>query len=222
MGLIANTMKKICNLIILDASGSMTDKASEVRYGLVRLFEEIQKANELKQRTIVCDFSSAGDFNVLVNTKKPEELTLEVADSYGTRGMTALYDAIGKAFALVGKNYDGVFVNIMTDGQENNSVEFRLKDIQALIGKKRKKGWAITFMGTTEEALKEAGTWGVSQGNMLKYADTKGGAATASLKRSAARQKYFERVMSTPKEKLSTDDLFETHDSADKKVGDDK
>ena len=205
-------MKKICNLIILDASGSMSDKAVEVRSGLINLFEDIQLSDKLKQRTIVCDFSSAGDFNILINTKKADKLTLTVADEYRTRGMTALYDAIGKAFSLVDKKFDGVFVSIMTDGLENNSVEFRLEDIQSLIRKKRKKGWAITFMGTTEDALKEAGHWGVSKGNMLKYMDSGKGVKSASKKRVTARRAYCDILMSETPSPRSSDNLFEDKD----------
>ena len=205
-------MKKICNLIILDASGSMTDKAVEVRSGLMNLFEDIQKPAKLKQRTIVCDFSSAGDFNVLINTKKAAKLTHEIAEAYRTRGMTALYDAIGKAFSLVDKKYDGVFVNIMTDGMENNSLEFRLEDVKSLIRKKRKKDWAITFMGTTEDALKEAGHWGISKGNMLKYMDSAKGVESASQKRVSARRMYSDMIMSESSSKLKSDGLFRDED----------
>jgi Mg-chelatase subunit ChlD len=204
-------MKKICNLIILDASGSMTDKAIEVRLGLLNLFGDIQTADDVKNRTIVCDFSSAGDFNVLIDTKKAHKLTREIAERYQTRGMTALYDAIGKGFNLIDKKYNGVFVNIMTDGLENNSVEFRLKDIQKLIEKKRKKGWAVTFMGTTEEALHEARSMGIPSLNTYKYEDAREGAESAAAMRKAARQRYSDLVMYAPpsERKKKVDRLFD-------------
>lgn len=202
-------MKKICNLIILDASGSMTDKASEVRHGLVNLFQDIRSNDKLKNRTIVCDFSSAGDFNVQIDTRKPGKLTKEVAERYQTRGMTALYDAIGKAFNIVDKKYDGVFVNIMTDGLENNSVEFGLKEVRSLIEKKRKKGWAITFMGTTEEALHEARSMGVPSLNTYKYEDAVEGARLASSVRNKARKTYSDMVMYAPPSERNADALFD-------------
>ena len=187
--------KKMCNLIICDASGSMGSKVNEVRSGLKELFYDIRNNNTMKSRTIICDFSSAGDFNVIADTKDPSLLTDRVADGYNTRGMTALYDAIGMAFRLVDKKYDGVFVNILTDGLENNSVEFKLADIQKLIKTKRKKErWAITFMGTTEEALEEASSWGIAQSNMMQYADSAEGVEQASVKRQDAREVYYQRV----------------------------
>ncbi len=208
--------KKICNLIVLDASGSMTDKATEVRHGLTNLFNDIASNDKVKNRTIVCDFSSAGDFNILIDTKKPYKLTREVAYMYQTRGMTALYDAIGKAFNIVDKKYDGVFVNIMTDGLENNSVEFGLKEVRKLIDKKRKKGWAITFMGTTEEALREARAMGVSALNTYKYEDAVEGARFASAVRNAARKKYSDMVMYAPPSERNADALFDESDEKSK------
>ncbi len=187
--------KKMCNLIICDASGSMGSKVKEVRSGLKELFYDIRNNDNMKSRTIICDFSCAGDFNVIADTKDPQQLTDRVADGYNTRGMTALYDAIGRAFRLVDKKYDGVFVSILTDGLENNSVEFKLADIQKLIKTKRKKeSWAITFMGTTEEALAEASSWGIARSNMMQYADSKEGVALASVKRQDAREVYYQRV----------------------------
>ncbi len=60
--------KKICNLIILDASGSMSNKADEVRHGLKELFKDIRQSSDVKNHTIVCDFASAGDFRILINS----------------------------------------------------------------------------------------------------------------------------------------------------------
>ena len=126
--------------------------------------------------------------------------------------MTALYDAIGKAFMLVDKKYDGVFVNIMTDGLENNSVEFRLSDIKTLIRKKRHEGWAITFMGTTEESMEEATTWGISKGNMFRYADSAAGTKHASIKRRSARNAFTDIVLNSEVGSHQTDSLMAEDD----------
>ena len=80
---------------------------------------------------------------------------------------------------------------------ENNSKEFRLADIQKLIRKKRKKeNWAITFMGTTEEALKEASSWGIARSNMMKYSDSAEGVTHASDSRRNALVMYSDSVQS--------------------------
>ena len=104
-------MKKFCNLIIIDASASMISKIDEVKSGLKQLFSSIRHdALTSKQRTIVCDFSGAGDFRVLTNVKGTD-LSDDIADKYGIRDRTALYDSIYKGInEIPKKNYDGVFI----------------------------------------------------------------------------------------------------------------
>ena len=143
------------------------------------------------------DFASSRDFNVVINTKDTKELTDEIADSLTTRGLTALYDAIGISFNLVKDKYDGVFVSILTDCLENDSNEFTLADIKSLIESKRKLGWAIVFSGTSEAALEEARKMGMSMGNTVKYADNAEGVKLSASTRSAARGSYIKGVMAS-------------------------
>ncbi len=120
--------------------------------------------------------------------------------------MTALYDAIGRAFRLVDKTYDGVFVNILTDGMENDSKEFKVEDIKALIKTKRtKEKWAVTFMGTTEEALRTAEKWGIARSNMMQYDDSKNGLEKTSAVRVDAHMAYSASV-------FSSDTMFDIQD----------
>ncbi len=203
--------KRFSNLIIIDASGSMASKAEEVRGGLKELFKQIKgntkKNPEIVTTTIVCDFSSAGDFNVIVNSNDPKDLKGSIAARYIPRAMTALYDAIGKGFNLVPKKQDGVYVNILTDGLENDSKEFKADDIKSLISKAKKKKWGITFMGTTEEAtLIAQRDLGVSLGNTAVFADSKRGVKTASKMRMTSNTSYY---MSVLNETLSDDNVDE-------------
>ncbi|TXF85235.1 VWA domain-containing protein [Neolewinella aurantiaca] len=190
-------MKNITNLIIIDASGSMASKAEEIRGGLRLLFQEI-KADaalcESKIRTIVTQFSSPGHFKELVNSKKAEKLTDELANAYEPQGMTALFDAIGQGFQLVPDKQDSVLVTIMTDGEENSSQEYSRKSITELITKKRagKPAWTITFMGTTEQAMKEAKSWGVSGGNALRINNNAKGFDKGMRSYSKMRKAHYE------------------------------
>lgn len=201
-------MKKITNLIIIDASGSMTSKAEEIRGGLRLLFKEIKDdaaRGEAKIRTIVTQFSSPGHFKELVNTKKTEKLTDELANAYQPAGMTALFDAIGQGFALVDKKQDAVFVTIMTDGQENSSQEYNQKTITDLISGKRKDGWTIAFMGTTEGAIKQAQSWGVSVGNSITITNNAEGFSSAGRRLSKMRGQHYN--VSVGRSKSNLDNL---------------
>lgn len=168
-------MKTITNLIIVDASGSMSNKKEEVKAGLKKMFVDIRKdmkkhKGKVVQKTIVTDFSGPGDIRVLVNSG--DIFKDELADDYTTRGSTALYDAIAHGFNIIPKDEKSVFVSIITDGEENASQEYDYKKIKALITRKKKLGWGITFTGTTEEAIKKAVSIGISKGNTMTYTDS--------------------------------------------------
>lgn len=206
-------MKKITNLIIIDASSSMQSKADEVRDGIRDLLKDIRKDSkknkEIKNRTIICQFSSAGRFEVLLNSSKRKKLKdSSVADSYRPSGMTALYDAIGQGFNLIRPNQDGVFINIITDGQENDSKEFESSQIKELITAAKDKNWGVTFMGTTEEAVQNAQSWGISRGNTMQFMDSSAGVLQSNLTRGAARTAYYSSVVDGSLERGVSDNLI--------------
>lgn len=187
---------KLTNLIIIDASGSMDDKIDEVKGGLKQLFSQIKTdaqkdKKKVKTTTIVLDFSGHGDSNVIVHSTDSSLLTEDVADRYKTRGMTALLDAIGKGFSLVPSKQLSVFVSIITDGLENDSKEFTKDQIKDLIQSKRKENWVITFMGTTEEAIQEARSIGISAGNTMSFTNSGDGMKTAGSTITSARAMFY-------------------------------
>lgn len=192
--------KKFTNLILIDASGSMGGKALEVIGGIKKLFNDIkadaEKNPEVETTTIVVDFSGTRDFNVLINSKETKDLLDSVANAYTTRGMTALYDAIGFSFNLIPKDQDGVFVNIITDGEENDSKELKAGDVKKLIEDGKSKKWAITFMGTTENCLNHAVSLGVSPGNTMQFMDNNLGQKKAMKTTTLSRTVYYNASVS--------------------------
>lgn len=210
-------MKKITNLIIVDASSSMSSKAEEVRDGLKSLLKDIRKdmkenKGEAKIRTIVTQFSTAGTFAVLLDTSKRKKVTYDSAENYQPGGMTALLDAIGQSFALVGKKQDGVFVSILTDGEENDSKEFTAEDVKKLFKKADKKKWGLTFMGTTQSAIETAKSWGIKGSNTYVYADSVDGTKMANVSRNMSKALYFSSVMDGAP---LTDNLVEETETTD-------
>lgn len=187
---------KLTNLIVVDASGSMIDKKVEVIGGLKQLFTKIQEdakkdKKTTKTRTIVVDFSSPGDFRILVDSVDSINLDSTIAENYSTRGMTALFDAIGKGFNMVSQDQDSVFVNILTDGEENSSSEFSKPQITTLIKEKEGKGWIVTFMGTTKEAINQAKNIGIRGSNTFQFANSGAGGQSAMSNMSTARAIYY-------------------------------
>lgn len=207
--------KNIHNLLIIDASGSMNNKIEEVTGGINQIFtelkEDLKTTPEINNKITVVDFSSHGDFNVLYKSVTPDNLVQLKQGEYKTRSMTALYDAIGKAFHLISDENDGVLVTIFTDGQENDSKEFNNKTIKSLIQSKEEKGWTITYMGTTQAAMMEAQAMGITQDKRFSYNDSKVGTTSAFKKMSSARKKYSASIVNERK----VEDIFDKENTDD-------
>jgi len=65
------------------------------------------------------------------------------------RGMTPLYDAIGRMVSLAEKDRpEKAVIVIMTDGEENSSKEMTKASARAALDRVRAKGWEVVFLGT--------------------------------------------------------------------------
>lgn len=204
-------MKKITNVIIIDASSSMNNKTVEIKDGIKSLLKDIRKdmkenKGKAKIRTIVTQFSYSNKFKVLLDTNKRKEILYESAEKYQPNGMTALYDAIGASFNMVSDDQDGVFVNILTDGEENDSKELTSDDVKKLFAKANERKWGITFMGTTQDAIESAVRLGIKASNTFKYVDSGVGTSIANVSRNASRAIYLNSVMTS---NVQTDNLVD-------------
>lgn len=191
-------MKKISNLLIIDASGSMGSRTAEVREGIREFIQDsimtIQEG-QVDLTTIITEFSSCGRFDTLLNSNLLCDLNPGLADRYHPGGMTALFDAIGLSFKQVPKKQDGVLVTIITDGMENDSRRYSLEHIKALIDKKKNKKnpWIITFIGTSESDLRASAlAMGISDGNVLQYSGSRRG-VQASIQTGVRMKKAYRK-----------------------------
>lgn len=97
-------------------------------------------------------------------------------ESYRIGGGTALNDAVMKAIKdtepRVAKD-DSVILVIMTDGEENSSVEFAgpagQEKVKAKLEELRQAGWDVTYLGAGEDSWAAGAAWGFQQHNMLNY-----------------------------------------------------
>ena len=105
------------------------------------------------------------------------------------RGMTALLDAIGRAINETGERLSNmneqdrpglvVFV-VMTDGQENSSMEFSKDRIREMIEHQQDEyNWHFTFLGANQDAFAEAGGMGMHAAGVANFAMDKMAAAYA-------------------------------------------
>ena len=152
------------NLVfVIDKSGSMYTSREDVIGGFNKTIEE-QKANKDGKVTV-----SLYTFNGEV---KEEYLGVDINDiakfNYSPDGMTAMNDGIGTAIDNVGKwlykkdqaneEMPGkTLVIVMTDGMENNSKEYTLKQVQDKIKEQTEKySWEFMYMGTDITTTKAA------------------------------------------------------------------
>lgn len=141
-------MENKLNIVaILDKSGSMAG-SEEHTVSSYNEFIQSQKSS-LKHETdarvslVLFDDGYQTLYESEDLSKVPE---LTVNQYKGERmGMTALYDAIGKA---VNQTKGKAIVFIETDGHENSSKEFTGEKIKELIASKKSEGWEFVFVGS--------------------------------------------------------------------------
>ena len=166
-----NSVHIIC---ILDRSGSMASLQNEV-INSFNNFLETQKSEKGKAYLSLVLFDD--QYEVIydkVNIKKvcPIDNTI-----YYARGMTSLYDAIGKTISSIcDKN---VMVLIQTDGNENSSQEYSQNAIKNIITSKEQLGWDFTFLGANIDTVKEGSKMGLSASKSISFAPTSRGVEMA-------------------------------------------
>jgi hypothetical protein len=111
-------------------------------------------------------------------------------ETYKPRGCTALLDAVGKTVratedAVAELNPDQVLLIVMTDGQENSSVEWKKEQVAELLAEKQddpEDPWQIVFAGTDIDVWGIAGSLGIRNlsTNSMAFDKSKAGMLTVS------------------------------------------
>jgi uncharacterized protein YegL len=143
---------------VIDKSGSMEEQTDETLNGFKEFLETTSNDVPDAELSLIL-------FNDKVDTvysdnpiKHTKPLTRE---TYRAGGMTALYDAIGKACSLdLGKK---AIVCIITDGQENSSVEYKhAGEIKNIISRREKEDeWTFIFLGSNLDVAEQARSIGI-------------------------------------------------------------
>ena len=171
-------------VFILDKSGSMAFCKNDVIGGFNTFIEE-QKLLDGEAILSLILFSDHDE--VLfdnVNIQNVEPLT---DSTYIPSGMTALYDAIGKAIDNTGillhemKEEDRpekvIFV-IMTDGEENSSTTYTKSLVQEKTQHQQDKyNWEFIYLGANQDAMTEAQAIGIH--NYTNYSASSFGTQSA-------------------------------------------
>ena len=159
-------------IVILDRSGSMSSN----KYTVIEQFNQF--LNEQRKLDKPCKIS-LHQFDDIYETVY-EDVDLKDApylsdESYEPRGMTALYDSIGKTMNNLNKN-NRTLICIITDGLENASKEFTQTTIHTMIGDYKKKyGWSFAFIGAGIDAYKASSQLNIGRGQTLQISNNNTG-----------------------------------------------
>ena len=147
--------------MVIDKSGSMYTSKQDVIGGVQKIIDE-QKANKDGKCTI-----SLYTFNDKVNEVFVGKDVNDIEEfKYSPDGMTAMNDGLGVAIDNTGKwlaamkeedRPSKVLVAVFTDGLENSSKEYTLKQVKDMIEHQEKVyNWTFLYLGTDITTTKMA------------------------------------------------------------------
>lgn len=161
--------------IIVDRSGSMASIQTQMMDGFHEFLDK-QIAAKVEGTLSLYQFDDQYEQvfnNVDFNDKSLKDWSLV------PRGMTALYDAVGKAIASTGERLakldekdrpDKVLFLIITDGMENASVEYKQEKIKEMIEhQKVKYSWEFIYLGADQDAITVGQSIGIGAGTSAVY-----------------------------------------------------
>ncbi|MEM7767607.1 MAG: VWA domain-containing protein, partial [Pseudomonadota bacterium] len=110
-------------------------------------------------------------------------------DEANPRGMTPLFDAIGRIVSVAEADApEKAVIVIMTDGHENASREITKDGAKAALDRARAKGWDVVFLGAEFARFDDAGAVGVSASKSMAIGK---GQLGASMERLAKQSRAY-------------------------------
>lgn len=178
--------------VLLDRSGSMQSIKSDTEGGFAAYMQEQRDSagrDEIVEVTLA-QFDTEYDL-VYANRPLPAVPPLQLQP----RGMTALYDAVGRLITDVGAELAArpesarpgtVVVVVLTDGHENSSKEWTHQAVRALITQQQDVyNWNFLFLGANMDAVSIGTAMGFAPQQSITYAA--GAQGVSNVFRAAAR-----------------------------------
>jgi len=178
------------NVLVLDESGSMGSIASSAR----EVFEGylhrlIQEQKDLPDLTQYLNMWTFGKPYVTENIPLVKVSSWDkVFPEYRPSGNTPMFDAIGMAIRKLQESlrlldlqpdqYQVKFF-IVSDGEENASVEFRASQIGPMIKALIQEGWGFDYYGTDHDITNMADTLNIEHDRRIRFQKTKAGMENA-------------------------------------------
>lgn len=162
--------------LILDRSGSMAGRETDVIGGVNSFIEEQKKLPDPASVAFVrFDTQAIERFRPMMALSEVKPL---ITDEFQPRGGTPLLDAVGQTVTALDEDWkreqpERCICVIVTDGQENSSREYTKSKIKELIQSRQDSGkWAFIYLGANVDAFAEACSMGISLSNIGGYQNT--------------------------------------------------
>lgn len=174
------------DFILLDRSGSMggllwTEALNSVNNYVKKLAEE-KVDTGVTLATFDTDHMGDLAFEVIRDRIVPSTWKAVTNADAMPRNSTPLNDATAKLISLAeAGNYEKVVLVIMTDGQENASREYTVKQIKDRLEGCRQKQWVVIFLGASFDNTIQAASYGNAGGNTAMVASGMLEAATSLM-----------------------------------------
>jgi uncharacterized protein YegL len=169
--------------VLLDRSGSMESIKSDTEGGF-NAFIDGQRNEPLDIRVTLAQFDT--EYEVVYANRPVREVPPLALQP---RGMTALYDALGKLITDVGAELAArpeeerpsrVTVVVLTDGHENSSQEWTHDAVSAAIRRQEHDySWDFVFLGANMDAVAIGQQLGFAPDKSMTYATNAGGIGSA-------------------------------------------
>lgn len=157
-------------IVILDESASMASMGSEPMKA-VDLFLKEQKTDQNNgAKATFVTFNT--HTNIVFNDENLSDMKKFNEYEYKPKGGTALNDAICSTFnnKLNSSKSDNVVVLIITDGEENSSQYYSIKNTRDMINLvENKHSWKVIFMGANINAFSEGQKMNISTDRCAQY-----------------------------------------------------
>jgi hypothetical protein len=190
---------KVYNVIIMDRSGSMWDIRKPAIMGFNEVLGGVKAAQKKYAETqeqyitlVLFDSASIDEVHWNADPSKAEHLTTK---TYVPGSSTPLYDAMGRTLTklereLKGDENHSVLVTVITDGYENDSREYDLASVKALVEHLKDRGWTFAYMGTDHDV--HAVSIDLSITNVVKFEKTAEETLETFKKERRARERWVE------------------------------
>ena len=179
--------------VILDRSGSMQAIASDVIGGFNQFLTK-QRRQRGDCRLTLVQFDD--EYEVAYLARPIADASRLTAKTFEPRGSTALLDAIGRTIVTTGARLaalpeadrpNRVLLVVITDGEENASVEYTRDQVFTMISSQQDVyGWSFLFLAANQDAIAEAAKVGICAQHSMNFAATGAGMRAASVSLSDA------------------------------------